>query len=389
MYSLSDGSNQADLSSPPITPPFYPKHAQLLSTPTTSKSIHLAPLQRHKSSNNRSILAQRKTSRFALTDFRVLRTLGTGSFGRVRLMRSKRNAQYYAVKILSKKEVVRLKQVDHTNNEREILMQIAHPFIVNLWGTFQDHQNLYMVMDYVPGGELFTLLRRMRTFEPRFARFYAAECLLAIAFLHSQHIVYRDLKLENILLDCEGHVRLTDFGFAKRVEDRTWTLCGTPDYLAPEIIELKGYTKAVDCWALGVLIYEMLAGFTPFEDVNVVRQYEKILQCKYKIPAHFDKQVRDLLRRLLTADLTCRLGNLRRGCLDIMDHPWFAGVDFELLAERKVKPPFVPQLRWEGDTSYYDVYDEGKSTDATNTATEPPELDPSNPDPFHAYFAEF
>lgn len=212
-----------------------------------------------------------------LSDFKIERTVGTGSFGRVHLIQSKINQRYYALKVLKKAEIVKLKQVEHTNNERAILASVQHPFIVNLWGSFQDDANLYMVMDYVPGGELFSFLRKskvyifiyiillllmlqMQKFSNEVARFYAGEVLLVLAYLHSKDIIYRDLKPENILLDAHGHIKVTDFGFAKKVPDITWTLCGTPDYLAPEIIQTKGYGKAADFWAFGVLIFEMLAG---------------------------------------------------------------------------------------------------------------------------------
>jgi protein kinase A len=142
-----------------------------------------------------------------------------------------------------------MKQVEHTNDERAMLQAVKHPFLVNLWGTFQDNCNLYMVMDFIEGGELFSLLRKSHRFPNPVAKFYAAEVALAINYLHSQEIIYRDLKPENVLLDRHGHVKITDFGFAKRVEDITWTLCGTPDYLAPEIISSKGYNKSVD-WYL-------------------------------------------------------------------------------------------------------------------------------------------
>lgn len=172
-------------------------------------------------------------------------------------MRSKHNLRFYAIKVLRKDKIVKTKQVEHTNNERTILEAIQHPFIINLWGAFQDDSNLYMVMDYVPGGELFTLLRRSNVrlplfslscpltwFRQRFpdpvAKFYAAEVALALNHLHSLDIIYRDLKPENILLNHDGHIKIADFGFSKRCSSVTWTLCGTPDYLAPEVCTLSG-----------------------------------------------------------------------------------------------------------------------------------------------------
>ena len=173
-----------------------------------------------------------------------------------RTVRSKHNLRFYAIKVLSKEKIVRLKQVEHTNNEQNMLQAVQHPFIINLWGTFQDSSNLYMVMDFVPGGELFTLLRRsnvgpiyhssnrcilntLQRFPDPVAKFYSAEVALALNHLHTLNIIYRDLKPENILLNIDGHIKVADFGFAKLCTSTTWTLCGTPDYIAPEVLVLK------------------------------------------------------------------------------------------------------------------------------------------------------
>lgn len=184
--------------------------------------------------------------KYTLNDFIISRTLGTGSFGRVHLVQSKHNQRFYAVKVLKKAQVVKMKQVEHTNDERKMLQRCRHPFLITLWGTWQDSKNLYMVMDFIEGGELFSLLRKSQRFPNPVAKFYAAEVTLALDYLHSMNIIYRDLKPENLLLDRHGHIKITDFGFAKEVPDITWTLCGTPDYLAPEVVSSKGYNKSVD-----------------------------------------------------------------------------------------------------------------------------------------------
>ncbi|KAL0089265.1 kinase-like domain-containing protein [Phycomyces blakesleeanus] len=321
-----------------------------------AKHPHL-PLHLHSKHSNGSLDEEKHTLKYI--DFTILKTLGTGSFGRVHLVQSKFNERFYALKVLKKSEIVRLKQVEHTRNERAVLLEISHPFIVNLWGTFQDSTYLYMVMDYVPGGELFSYLRKQKTFPDEVAKFYSAEVLLALVYLHSKNIVYRDLKPENILLDAEGNIKITDFGFAKILkDDRTWTLCGTPDYIAPEVIQSKGYGKSVDYWSLGVLIYEMLAGQPPFYDESQFRLYEKILTKEPTFPSTFTEEAKDLLKHLVTTNLTKRYGNLKGGYRDVMDHPWFASIDFEKLGQRKVKPPFVPTVKSNGDSSNFDHYDE-------------------------------
>ncbi|KAK4106602.1 kinase-like protein [Parathielavia hyrcaniae] len=298
--------------------------------------------------------------RYSLADFDLLRTLGTGSFGRVHLVQSQHNHRYYAIKVLKKAQVVRMKQVEHTNDERRMLAEVKHPFLITLWGTFQDPKNLYMVMDFVEGGELFSLLRRSGRFPNPVAKFYAAEVTLALEYLHARHIIYRDLKPENLLLDRHGHLKITDFGFAKRVPDKTWTLCGTPDYLAPEVVSNKGYNKSVDWWSLGILIYEMLCGYTPFWDSgSPMKIYENILRGKVKYPAYINPDAQNLLERLITADLTKRLGNLYGGPQDVKGHPWFAEVTWDRLARKDIDAPYSPPVKaGMGDASQFDRYPE-------------------------------
>lgn len=298
--------------------------------------------------------------KYTLTDFQIQRTLGTGSFGRVHLVQSKHNQRFYAVKVLKKAQVVKMKQVEHTNDERRMLQQVKHPFLITLWGTFQDSKNLYMVMDFVEGGELFSLLRKSQRFPNPVAKFYAAEVTLALDYLHQQNIIYRDLKPENLLLDRHGHLKITDFGFAKEVPDITWTLCGTPDYLAPEVVASKGYNKSVDWWSLGILIFEMLCGFTPFWDGgSPMKIYENILKGRVKYPPYIHPDAQDLLQKLITPDLTKRLGNLHAGSKDVMNHPWFAEVTWERLQKKDIDAPYVPPVRaGVGDASQFDKYPE-------------------------------
>ncbi|CAK9781154.1 unnamed protein product [Cutaneotrichosporon oleaginosum] len=314
---------------------------------------------------------KKTAGRYALADFAIERTLGTGSFGRVHLVRSKHNGRFYAIKVLNKEKVVKMKQVEHTNSEREMLVRVRHPFLVNLWGTFQDVNNLYMVMDFVAGGELFSLLRKSQRFPNSVAKFYAAEVALALDYLHSLDIIYRDLKPENILLGADGHVKVTDFGFAKHVPDITWTLCGTPDYLAPEVVQSKGYNKSVDWYALGVLIFEMLAGYPPFftEDGNPMKLYEKIIAGKVRYPTYFDPLAKELLKNLLIGDLTKRYGNLHAGSGDIFGHGWFAEVDWDKLYRREIPAPYVPKIDGEGDASQFDRYAEADVSSYGKTGT--------------------
>ncbi|ORZ24560.1 kinase-like domain-containing protein [Absidia repens] len=311
-------------------------------------------------------------------DYTLLDTLGTGTFGRVYLAKEQTQKKVYAVKVLKKADVVRLKQVEHINSERYVLSHVTFPFIVELYCTFQDHQCLYMVQEYVLGGELFRHLRKAGRFSNDTTRFYAAEIILAIEYLHSKDIIYRDLKPENLLLDAQGHIKITDFGFAKTVEDRTWTLCGTPEYLAPEIIQSKGHGKAVDWWALGILIFEMLAGYPPFYDDNHFGIYERILGGKVQYPNYLETSAKDLLKRLLVIDRTRRLGNLKGGADDVKMHKWLRGTDWLGLLKKTVRAPLVPSYSSDQDTSNFENY----PAEVEQTQT-------SNDDPYKDLFADF
>ncbi|KAK2467058.1 hypothetical protein APHAL10511_001316 [Amanita phalloides] len=284
----------------------------------------------------------------SLAEFEVRGTLGTGTFGKVLLVRHRAAAgdndaqNHFALKVLKKTDIIRLRQVEHVNAERSILHCISHPFVVDLFATFQDSINVYMLMSYVPGGELFTHLRRAQRFTPDVTRFYLAIIVLALRYLHSHNVIYRDLKPENLLLDSRGYLKLTDFGFAKVVDDRTWTLCGTPEYLAPEIIQSDGHGKAADWWACGILCYEMLVGYPPFFDESPYGIYEKILVGEIHWPRTMDRLSKDLIRSFLNPDRTQRLGNMIGGSQDVLDHPWFRGVDWCALERREIQAPIIP-----------------------------------------------
>jgi len=201
-----------------------------------------------------------------LSDYELTTTLGTGSFGRVLLAKHKKTGEFFAMKRLKKADIIKLRQVDHVISENNILSNIDHPFLVGLKGFSQDTRYLYFLMPYIAGGELFTYLRTEQKLGEEHAMFYTAQVCLMFEYLHTKDIIYRDLKPENILIDGDGYLKLTDFGFAKYCETRTYTLCGTPEYLAPEVLLNKGHGKPVDWWTMGILTYEMLAGIDPFND---------------------------------------------------------------------------------------------------------------------------
>ena len=266
-----------------------------------------------------------------LSDYDMGETLGTGSFGRVKIAKDRKTGEYVAMKIMKKVEIIKSKQADHISNEIKILSMIDHPFVITFGGFTQDDRNLYLALELINGGELFTYLRGVGRFPVDQARLYIAQIVMIFDYLHNKNIIYRDLKPENILIHKSGYLKLTDFGFAKIVEGRTYTLCGTPEYLAPEIILNKGHGKPVDWWTCGILLYEMIAGIDPFSDDDPMMVYQKILKGKIKFPSGFDSNAKSLIKHLLDSDLTKRYGNLKNGVKDITGHRFFKNLEWDKL----------------------------------------------------------
>jgi len=341
----------------------------------------------------------------ALVDLKELElrhTIGRGAFGYVKYARYKKDGKYYAVKRLEKHQIIQLQQVDHIQNEKLVLAQMEHPFIVNLLGYAKDSFYVYLMLECVSGGELFHHLRRARKFTNEVAKFYSAQTAAAFAYIHSKNIIHRDLKPENILICQDGYAKLSDFGFSKQLEpgiSRTYTLCGTPEYIAPEVLLYKvpswqfqnfglgrallrahlyfkakkneGHGKPVDWWTLGILIYEMIVGQPPFCDDDPMGIYMQILAGQVYFPKYFDKSARWLVKKLLTADLTKRFGNLKDGANDILNSKWLETIDFEKLAKREIPSPFRPSRRDASDPSTFKEYPEPKRPPAVEGAEDP------------------
>ena len=290
-----------------------------------------------------------------IEDFRLMRIVGTGTFSRVRLAQSRRTQEFVVIKVMRKADIVKMRQVEHVKNEKGLLERITHPFIVNLKHSFQDRTNLYLVLDYVPGGELFRLLRLQVQFPVLTTRFYASEVVSALAYLHNSGVVYRDLKPENLLLTQTGHVKITDFGFAKGLKEgeKAYTLCGTPEYLAPEVIQQRGHDCACDWWGVGILIYEMTCGHAPFLDPNPYKLYEKIINNAVAFPDYFDPTLQTLVEALLDKDVKTRIDQQH-----ILTHPFFASTDWAKVAACGLTPPYLPHVRTSDDTSNFDDYPE-------------------------------
>ena len=291
----------------------------------------------------------------SMNDFQPLKLVGKGSFGKVILVKYFENNKIYAMKILKKEEIIKRKQINHTKTERLILEKLNHPFIAQLKFAFQDEQKLYLVTEFMQGGELYFHLKRNSYFKEKAVKFYTSQILLAIEYLHNNGYIYRDLKPENILIDKDGNVKLTDFGLSKMVlndKSTTDTICGTPEYLAPEIFRQQSYTKCVDWFSFGILLYEMICGNFPFKLKNRKIE-ENTYDTKIEYPEKMSMEARDTIGKLLQIDPEKRLGY--NSSEEIKKSAFFKDMDFDKVYNKEYKPPFKPKLNGDLDLKYFDI----------------------------------
>ncbi|KAI6060179.1 RAC-beta serine/threonine-protein kinase [Aix galericulata] len=280
-----------------------------------------------------------------MNDFDYLKLLGKGTFGKVILVREKATGRYYAMKILRKEVIIAKDEVAHTVTESRVLQNTRHPFLTALKYAFQTNDRLCFVMEYANGGELFFHLSRERVFTEDRARFYGAEIVSALEYLHSRDVVYRDIKLENLMLDKDGHIKITDFGLCKEgISDGATmkTFCGTPEYLAPEVLEDNDYGRAVDWWGLGVVMYEMMCGRLPFYNQDHERLFELILMEEIRFPRTLSPEAKSLLAGLLKKDPKQRLGGGPSDAKEVMEHRFFAAINWQDVVQKKIPDPADP-----------------------------------------------
>ena len=291
-----------------------------------------------------------------LEDFKILKIIGRGSFGKVSLVEYIPTNEIYAMKSLKKDILIEQEQIENTILEKNILENINYPLLCNLIFCFQTEERIYFIMPFLSGGELFQHLRKFRTFDEQKVKFYSSQIALAIEYLHNKGIIYRDLKPENILMDEKGYLRLADFGMAKKLNnnEKAMSFCGTPEYLAPEIIIGEGHDKNADWWSFGILIYEMLCGLPPFYVENLERMYELIKSGPLKFPKRItlSDEAKDIIKKLLERNVKKRLGY--NGIKEIKEHPFFKDIDFNLIEQKKIPAPFIPKINDKMDVTYFD-----------------------------------
>ncbi|XP_071531807.1 ribosomal protein S6 kinase alpha-2 isoform X3 [Panulirus ornatus] len=292
------------------------------------------------------------------SQFELLKVLGQGSFGKVFLVRKitgQDAGTLYAMKVL-KKATLKVRDRLRTKMERDILADVNHPFVVKLHYAFQTEGKLYLILDFLRGGDLFTRLSKEIMFTEEDVKFYLAELALALDHLHSVGVIYRDLKPENILLDADGHISLTDFGLCKEALDdqKAYSFCGTVEYMAPEVVNRRGHTTAADWWSFGVLLFEMLTGALPFQGANRKETMTLILKAKLGMPPYLSPEAQSLLRALFKRNPANRLGAGPEGVEELKRHPFFASIDWNKLYSKEIEPPFKPAVSKADDTFYFD-----------------------------------
>lgn len=307
-----------------------------------------------------------KSNRISFNEFEICKIIRKGKLFKLYFTKRKKNGEYYALMEYNKKDILQNQLFNKLYYHYELLCSLANPFIIEFKGVITtEPKSLFYIYEYLPGGNLATHLKLLKTFPLEQTKFYVAHVIKAFEYLHSQNILFRDLRLENLLLGKDGYVKLINFDMAKKLgkSSRTFSIIGRPKNLSPEIILNKGYGKPADWWTLGILLYEMLVGKDPFRAKDPILIYQKIIISKIKFPNRIDKDAKNLIKHLLDPDETKRYGCAKNGILDITYHRLFNDFDWKSFGLKKQNAPYIPTIKGADDTFYYSKYEEVKKED--------------------------
>ena len=316
-------------------------------------------------------MSEKKNNILKISDYEIGDTIRVIPLGKIKLAKNKRTNETIILKVLKKCTIIKCGVSAHILNEFKILPTLEHKSIVSFLGSTHDEKYIYFGFEFIPGGDLFNSLKVENRFSLDKVQFYSGQIIFVLDYLHSKKIIYRNLKPENVLINKNGYIKLFDFELAKIIEDRTFTMCGTPGYLAPEIILNKGYGLSIDWWAFGVLLYEMICGVEPFYDDEPIKVYENILKGKLLFSSDFDTQSKSLIKHLLEPELSRRYGNLKNGVNDIKNHLFFKNMNWDKLITQEIEAPFIPNIK-DNELKYYNFYpDSEDNVEAYNKDNDP------------------
>ena len=316
-------------------------------------------------------MSEKKNNTLKISDYEIGDKIRNIPLGVIKIAKNKRTNETIILKILKKCKIIKYGNNPHIFNEFTILKLLDHPSIVSFLGSSHDEKYIYFGFEFIPGGDLFNYLKVETTFSLDKVQFYSSQIIIVLDYLHNKKIIYRNLKPENILINKNGYIKLFDFELAKIIKDRTYTMCGTPGYLAPEIILNKGYGLSIDWWAFGVLLYEMISGVEPFYDDEPMKTYDNILNGNLLFSSDFNSLSKSLIKHLLEPELSKRYGNLKNGVNDIKNHLFFKNMNWDKLIKQEIEAPFIPDIK-DNEMKYYNVYpDSNDNVEAYNKDNDP------------------
>jgi len=317
-------------------------------------------------------MSEPKLTYFKLTDYDIGDTIRLVPYGRIKIAKNKRSNELIALEIIKKSQIISSKKYSYFLNEIKILPELSHSSISKFIGFASDDKYLYFAFEFIEGGDLFSILKVDNNFSLEKTKFYSGQMIFVLEYLHSKNIIYRNIKPENILISKNGYIKIVDFQLMKKIDGITYTMCGTPEYFAPEVILGRGYGLGADWWAFGILLYEMICGIDPFSDDDPMKIFSNILEGDIKFTSDFDEESKDLIKHLLEPNISQRYGNLRNGVDDIKNHDFFNGINLDKLLRQEIEAPFIPKIKGDNIIKYYEHYpDSDDNAEPVNKSKDP------------------